>query len=156
MLNEGSLFLLGDRTVPVAHLLEKALARFGHPAAIVCDRFREAELRDGVDRLAIRAPIVTRGMGWRDGSQDVRALRRAVLGEQPLRVKRSVLLRSAVAEARTIVDVAGNEKLAKHGQAAQTGRRAQARDDAICALMLACGERERSPQIASVFRMAAL
>ena len=47
---------------------------------------------------------------------------------------RSLILTSAVGEARTMVDAAGNAKLAK---ATEGGRRARARDDAVAAAILA-------------------
>ena len=46
----------------------------------------------------------------------------------------SLLLRSAMSEARTVADPAGNEKLAKNSEA---GRRMRARDDAAAAGILA-------------------
>ena len=46
---------------------------------------------------------------------------------------RRLILRSAVAEARTIMDAAGNTKLTKSGH----GRRRSARDDAVAAAIIA-------------------
>ena len=57
--------------------------------------------------------------------------------EGKVRAPRSLLLRSALAEARVVRDTAGNEKLAK---GSQSGRRALARDDAAAALVLAVAE----------------
>ena len=56
----------------------------------------------------------------------------------------SLLLRSAMAEARTVSDPAGNAKLAKHNQG---GRRVRARDDVAAAAILAVadGARNRAP-----------
>ena len=72
-------------------------------------------------------------MGFKDGAEDVRAFREACLEGRVTPVK-SLLLRAAVREARTVSDPAGNEKLAKGGQG---GRRIKARDDAIAAAILA-------------------
>ena len=65
--------------------------------------------------------------------RDVRDFRRAVL-EGKVTPQPSLLLRSAMAEARTVSDPAGNAKLSKGSQG---GRRARARDDAAAAAILA-------------------
>ena len=57
-----------------------------------------------------------------------------------VRAPKSLLLRSALAEARVVSDTAGNEKLAK---GSQSGRRALGRDDAAAALILAVSEGAR-------------
>ena len=51
-------------------------------------------------------------MGYRDGGEDVREFRRAML-EGRVTPEPSLLLRGAMAEARTISDPAGNAKLVK-------------------------------------------
>ena len=61
----------------------------------------------------------------------------AAVFEGQVMAPRSLLLRSALAEARVVSDTAGNEKLAK---GSQSGRRALARDDAAAALILAVAE----------------
>ena len=78
-------------------------------------------------------------MGWRDGSEDVRRFRRAVL-ERRVVAPVSLLLRAAIGEARTLADPGGNEKLAKGSQG---GRRARARDDVAAAAILAVAEADR-------------
>ena len=107
----------------------------------MCDRYREAELRDALDagRMPGPRPVIVRGMGWKDGGEDVRRFVRAVL-EERVKAPRSLLLRSAIGEARTVADVAGNRKLAKRTQG---GRRALARDDAAAAVILAVAEGDR-------------
>ena len=115
-------------------LLETALDRWGNPDAVVADRYRVAELRDHLAAISFpSAELVARGMGYRDGAQDVRAFRRAAL-DGKLTPVRSLLLRSAMGEARTISDAAGNAKLAK---GAEGGRRERAKDDAVAAAILA-------------------
>ena len=123
----------GRHVSDVRRLLSEALGRWGRPAAIVCDRWREAELRGHLE--AIRFPsaaLTVRGMGYKDGGQDVREFRAAVLGGH-VRPAESLLLRSAMSEARVTVDPAGNAKLAKNTQG---GRRLRARDDAAAAAIL--------------------
>ncbi len=61
-------------------LLAEALDRFGRPSRIVADRWREAELRDALDAAGVPpAALEIRGQGFKDGAEDVRGFRRAVL-----------------------------------------------------------------------------
>ncbi len=134
----------GQRTTDIPALLEAALARWGTPVAVVSDRFRIVELRPHLE--AVHFPkttqLVERGMGYRDGAEDVRAFRRAAMDGHVTPVK-SLLLRSSMAEARTVSDPSGNAKLAKGGEG---GRRERARDDAVAAAILAVsvGQRGRA------------
>ena len=115
-------------------LLREALDRWGRPVAVVCDRWRVAELRQALEGVGFPiAAMVERGMGFRDGGQDVRDFRAAVLGDK-VRPSASLLLRAALAEARVTSDASGNAKLSK---GAQGGRRLRARDDAAAAAILA-------------------
>ena len=136
----GELLTLGRRTVPVDALLAEALSRFGRPAVVAADRWREGELRDALE--AARIPpgaFVLRGMGFRDGGEDCRLFRRSC-AEGRVVPAPSLLLRSAMAEARTVADPAGNHKLSK---ASEGGRRVRARDDAAAAAILAVAEGAR-------------
>ena len=140
----GELMVMGQRTTDIPALLEAALARWGTPVAVVSDRYRIVELRPHLE--AVHFPkttqLVERGMGYRDGAEDVRAFRRAALDGNVTPVK-SLLLRSSMAEARTVSDPSGNAKLAKGGEG---GRRERARDDAVAAAILAVsvGQRGRA------------
>ena len=138
----GELLTLGQRATDVQALLSAALDRFGRPARVVADRWREAELRDALDRARIpSAAFEIRGMGFKDGAEDVRAFRRAC-AEGKVTPAPSLLLRSAMSEARTVSDPAGNAKLAK---GVQGGRRLRARDDAAAAAILAVAAGVRQP-----------
>ena len=138
----GELVTLGGRSVDVPALLQVALDRFGRPVRVVADRWREAELRDALDRAGIPpAAFEARGMGYQDGAADVRAFRRAC-ADGRVTPAPSLLLRSAMAEARTISDPAGNAKLSKGSQG---GRRLRARDDAAAAAILAVAAGVRQP-----------
>lgn len=137
MANRGELILTGGNAVDIGGLIAEALARFGRPDALACDRWREAELRDALDRSAVPvAALIVRGQGFRDGGEDVRDFRRACL-EGRVVPGQSLLLRNAMSEARVVVDPAGNSKLAKN---AEGGRRVRARDDAAAAAILAVAE----------------
>lgn len=130
----GELIQCGEHASDLAELFEAALAKFGRPAAIAADRWRDAEAKDALAKARVPVcPFEVRGQGYRDGAADVRAFRRACL-EKRVTPAESLLLRSAMAEARTVTDPAGNEKLAK---STQGGRRGNARDDAAAAAILA-------------------
>ena len=137
----------------IGALLDETLNRWGPPAAIVCDRWREAKLRQALQQQEYpKCPLVLRGMGFLDGGADVREFRVACLYGL-VRPVRSLLLRSAMSGARVTTDPAGNSKLAKGGQ----GRRTRCRDDAVAAAILAVAEgRRRAAQAESkpAFRYA--
>ena len=136
MEKRGELIRAGGRVSDIAELLREVLARWGAPQAVITDRWREAELTDVLDSIRFpRCPLITRGQGFRDGGEDVRAFRRAVLGGY-VRPAESLLLTSALREARVVSDPAGNAKLSK---ATEGGRRRRARDDAAAAAILAVG-----------------
>ena len=138
----GELLTLGRHTVDVRALMQAALDRFGRPARIVADRWREADLREALDAAGVpMAALEFRGMGYRDGAEDVRQFRRAC-ADRRVTPAPSLLLRSAMAEARTVSDPAGNHKLSKGSQG---GRRVRARDDAAAAAILAVSAGVRAP-----------
>ena len=137
MVERGELLTAGRHVADVRALLAEVLDRWGRPAVIACDRWREGDLREALD--AIRFPLAElaiRGQGFRDGGEDVRTFRKAIIGGA-VAPSRSLLLRAAMGEARAIGDPAGNWKLAKKTEG---GRRAEARDDAAAAAILAVAE----------------
>ena len=143
MAEKGELITAGNRTVDVSELMAYAFGTFGIPTIMVADRWREGELRDSVDVAGVPVvPIVTRGMGFRDGAEDVRAFRRAIL-DQHVKTPESLLMRSAVSGAVTVSDAAGNRKLAKAKDSPH--RREHHRDDAIASAIVAVGEGSRIP-----------
>ena len=132
--DRGELVLAGGAAVDVGELLAAALESFGRPSALAADRWREAELRDALRKAGIPlAALELRGQGFRDGGEDVRSFRRGCL-EGRVVPERSLLMRSAMSEARTISDPSGNAKLSKGSEG---GRRLRARDDAVAASILA-------------------
>ena len=138
MRDAGELVEIGGRVVPIGPFLAEAVRRYGSPTAIAADRWRAGELADGVREAGLRLlPEPTwRGQGWRDGAEDVRGFRAAVL-EGKVAAPVSLAMRAAFSEARTLADPAGNEKLAKMSEG---GRRQRARDDLAAAVVLAVAE----------------
>jgi phage terminase large subunit-like protein len=136
MSKRGELSTLGHATVPVAAWLGEVMRHVEGEsiAAIVADRYKQSEVGEGIDRAGIRAPIVWRGQGFRDGGEDCERFRRACFDGQ-VKATPSLLLRSAFADAVTLRDPANNLKLAK---ARSTGR-----IDAAAASVLAVAEGAR-------------
>ena len=142
----GELLTVGEHAVSYPALLAEALSRFGRPSMIAADRWRAADLLDAMSRAGLRGISVDwRGMGYRDGGEDVRHFRRACL-ERRVRPEANLFLASAVASARTVTDAAANSKLAKGSEG---GRRVRARDDSAAASILAVSLAERHPPRAS-------
>ena len=84
----GELLQAGLKVSDLGALLEETLRRWGPPSAIVCDRWREAELRQELVKVEYPScQLVVRGMGFLDGGQDVREFRAACLDGhvQPVR-----------------------------------------------------------------------
>ena len=134
MSDRGELVTMGDTTVPVARFLADVVELLDGqaPAAIAGDRFRHAEFLEALRGAGLdRVPGVWRGMGWKDGSEDVERFRRALF-EQKVKTAPSLLLRSAFADAITQVDPAGNHKLVKG--------RSTGRIDAAAATVLAVAQ----------------
>lgn len=136
MHKRGELLLMGDRTVPLAQFLRAMLGKVEgeNIAAIVCDRFKQSEIADGLDAIGNRAPVIWRGMGFRDGGEDVERFRRTVF-DGKVAASANYLLRHAMAEAAVQIDPAGNSKITKG--------RSMGRIDAACAAVLAVAEGAR-------------
>ena len=135
----GELFQAGELVSDPAELLRLSLELWGRPHRIVCDTWKRAKLKEILGNSEFPpTPIEVRRHGFLDGSEDIREFRDAAL-DGHLFPFPSILLRSAVAEARTIMDAAGNTKLTKSGH----GRRRSARDDAVAAsiIAIACARR---------------
>ena len=131
----GELVQCGERVVDVSELVAQGMESFGRPAAIVADRWRQAELRQALGQAGMPfCELVTRGMGFKDGGEDVRQFRKAALTGW-LRTPVSLLMRYAMGGAVTVSDPAGNAKLAKASDSPL--RRDGHRDDAVAALILA-------------------
>ena len=133
----GELALAGERVTDVAALLRMGRAAYGNPDVVVADRWREGELRQALSQAGIPpAALVIRGQGYRDGGEDVRNFRKAVVDGR-VRMPVSLLMRAALAGAVTVSDAAGNSKLAKKEDTPD--RRDGHRDDAVAAMILAVG-----------------
>lgn len=137
MADRGELTVMGEATVPPGPWLAE-LVRFldgSDLACIVGDRFRHAEFSEAMAKAGISSQkFIWRGFGWKDGSEDCERFRRAVFDGE-VKVAPSLLLRSAFADAITLVDPAGNHKLAK--------ARSLGRIDAAAAAVLAVAQGQR-------------
>jgi len=137
MQDRGELTVMGAATVPAGPWLA-SLVRLVDAQSIACivgDRFRHAEFMEAMQKAGLgRVPFVWRGFGWKDGAEDIERFRRALF-DGHVRSVPSLLLRSAFADAVTLIDPAGNHKLAK--------ARSLGRIDAAAAAVLAVAEGSR-------------
>lgn len=136
MQERGELTVLGDKTVPVAPWLVEVMRHVEDQSviAITMDRYKQAELGEAISRAGIRAPLVWRGQGFRDGGEDAERFRRAAF-DGLVMARPSLLLRSAFADTVCLRDPANNIKIAK---ARSTGR-----IDAAAASVLAVAQGAR-------------
>lgn len=114
MRERGELATLGDRTVPVAEWLSETMRHVeGEPiSAIVADRFKEAEFSEAANKAGVKAPILFRGFGFKDGGEDCERFQRAAY-DQKIQCAVSLLMRSALADTVCLRDPSNNIKLAK-------------------------------------------
>ncbi len=136
MQDRGELTVLGAKTVPVAAWLSEVMGRVQGcaVASVVADRYKAAELGEAMQRAGVKAPVIWRGQGFRDGGEDCERFRRSIFDGR-VRAAPSLLLRSAFADAVTLRDPANNLKLAK--------ARSLGRIDAAAASVLAVAEGAR-------------
>ena len=96
MLARGEIVTIpSGRTVDVAELLETAIERFGYPAVVLGDRHRAGELMDAMDGVGLDVAFIPRGQGFKDGSEDARGFKTAVLNGK-VRLSPTLLVRSAL------------------------------------------------------------
>ncbi|RIA00038.1 terminase [Cereibacter sphaeroides] len=137
MQERGELSVMGEATVPPGPWLAQIVRHLdgAEVACIVGDRFRHAEFVEAMQGAGLsRVPFIWRGFGWKDGSEDIERFRRALFDGE-VKVAPSMLLRFAFADAITLVDPAGNHKLAK--------ARSLGRIDAAAASVLAVAQGAR-------------
>lgn len=136
MQQRGELSTLGEQTVPVAAWLTEIMRHVEGEtlSALTMDRYKQSELGEAIDKAGIRAPLVWRGQGFKDGGEDCERFRRACYDGR-VRSKPSLLLRSAFADAVCLRDPANNLKLTK--------ARSNGRIDPAAASVLAVAEGAR-------------
>ena len=133
----------GKRTVDVTELVKQAIDDWGVPSVVVADRWRFSEIADALDESGNpHVPVELRGMGYKDGAEDLRLFRKAAI-DGHIKTPESLLMRSAIAGARTVSDSAGNAKIAKAKESSE--RRDGHKDDALVAVVLAVAEGIRNP-----------
>ena len=135
---QGALMVAdGLRVQPPAMLMDLAVARWGEPEFILCDRFRVNDLMDWNE--GHRIPIIPRVGRWSESSSDIRGTRK-IVKDGPLSVCPDALglLTASLAISKVANDDSGNVRLVKRGAGNS------ARDDCVSALVLAGGAFERA------------
>ena len=117
MVERGELDVYAGRLVPVGRFVEDLAERLRGETvlALGADRFRKAEVLQALESAKVDWPVMWRGTGasaTADGSHDVRAFQRAVIGKR-IRHSGSLVMASAIKGSRLRVDVAGNPALQK-------------------------------------------
>ena len=124
----------GWRVQPVRQLVDAVVESWGTPAAMVCDRFREKDLRDASAGIPIEARVTQ----WSEASFDIRALRKFCRdGPFSCETVSRGLVASGLAVSTVKNDDAGNSRLIK-------GKNNTARDDVPAAWLLAAGAFDRA------------
>lgn len=141
MRDRGELGTYPGRTTDVGRFIGDCAERLAgeHVTAAGADRFRKSEALDALAAAGLSWPMAWRGQGASasaDGSHDVRAFQRRILGGR-IRSRKSLLMRRAIAGAVLRFDGSGNPALDKAG--------GSARIDAVSAAVIACGLAELVP-----------
>ena len=128
----GELITSGNLLPDMRDVLDYIAARAPRGSVLIGDRYRDAEFKEILHKnQEHNFTYIARGVGTKDGSASIRALRRAVY-EGKLKHKPSMLmethLRNSIVKA---VDISGNPKLERRGH--------DARNDAAAALLMAVG-----------------
>ena len=136
MQRRAELTTFEGRITPISAFLLEAMERLQDVdvACLLADRFKANELLDVLSQTGCYWPPVFRGMGFKDGSEDVQAFQKAVIGGK-VAVAPSLLLESALADSAVVTDAAGNSKVDRS--------KSNSRIDALSATILAVAEGER-------------
>jgi phage terminase large subunit-like protein len=136
MHERGELVTLGDKTVPIREFMALVLHRVQGEriSALLADRYKAAELSEGMAQAGVPVQPTWRGFGFRDGNEDAQRFRRAVY-DGDVACAPSLLMRSALADAVCLRDASNNIKLVK--------ARSNGRIDAVSAAVLAVAEGQR-------------
>jgi|GEM_PF-906833 len=132
-----------SRVVAAVDLVKAALERWGRPVRITADYHHARELRQALDGAKFPPAVLIEASmgGYKDSPGRVRDFRRLVNGGK-VWCRARLLIRSSMANARTVADSMGEERLIKGGV---SGRRRTARDDVAVAIAAAVSEGARLP-----------
>ena len=135
LVDDGALRIAhGLRVQSPRQLVEFVADEWGPPAALICDRFRESELRDASKGISIESRITR----WSEAASDIRDLRR-LCKDGPFSCEElsRQLVASGLAVATVKSDDSGNSRLIK-------SKNNTSRDDVPAAWLLAAGAFSRA------------
>ena len=133
MAERGELRTYPGRVTPVATFLDDVAADLSgcRVQRLAADGYKDAEIKDFLDRAGLRWPYEFRRVGaGKDGSRDVRALQRLVLTGR-LAMRESLAFATAVANSALRRDANGNPGLDKSSS--------RGRIDLLSAAVIAAG-----------------
>ena len=136
IITDGDLIVSGNRTVKPETPLNWIFKAYGNPAAIVTDRYREAEMREALEASDCAAPLFVRGTGYQSADEDTRAFQTYAL-EGRIKAPVSALLRLALGDTQLSRDASGAQKITK--------ARRYAKNDPVAAAVLAVSHAKRNP-----------
>ena len=113
MVDRGELRLYPGRVLHPAQFLADVQADLAgcRVRAMACDGYKDSEIRDYMDRAALRWPVDFRRVGaGKDGGADVRAMQRLVLNRK-LAMRPSLALVTAISKSTLRRDPNGNPGL---------------------------------------------
>ncbi len=140
MIQRGELRLYPGRVVPVAGFLSDVEAELGGCRVVkaAADGYKDSEVRDYLDRAAVRWPIQFRRVGaGKDGGADVRAFQRLIL-DRRIALRPNLSLVAAITKSTLRRDANGNPAL---DRATSRGR-----IDVLSAVVIAAGLVARMPK----------
>ena len=136
LVTDGDLTVKGNRVVPAETPLNWIFSTYGNPAAIVTDRYREAEALEAVEKSDCTAPLVVRGTGYQSADEDTRAFQAYALDGR-VKAPVSALMRLALGDTQLARDASGAQKITK--------KRRYAKNDPVAAAVLAVSHAKRNP-----------
>ena len=128
----GELVAVDNPAPTPGQVLSAVLERYPAPIAVVCDRYRQKELRAALVDVGLDVPIVTRAVGLADATDDCRRFRRAVANQDITHSGGNLAMTYSLSKAKVRTLITGAEVLARHDW--------RTRNDLAAATMLAVAE----------------
>ena len=143
----GEVAICGNRTVDLGKFIEACVERFGEPAKVIGDHFRQEYFLEALERAGLGAVFEARRPAGENGKEDLERFRVACL-DGHVKALPSKLIIHALARARTKMDMAGREIMASKSQGSRVK---SSRDDVVSAMLCAVGAGRREAEYGGVW-----